>query len=895
MTNSHIKQSPFVGYAGFGGGATALALKSAASKTYIDDVFSNYVYRGDGSTQTITNNIDLSGEGGMVWIKRRNSSSDHQLYDTVRGTNKGLSSDSDAAVWDYGNGLTAFNSTGFTLGALGGANASGDDQMSWTFRKKKGFFDVQTWTGDTNTNQTVSHDLGCQPGCIIYKCTSTTSDWKVYHIGLNDPATYSLTLNGTGAEYGTMSDFGSTAPTTSAFTAGPNYNTNGETYVAYIYAGGYSPSEYSTLFADGNCLNITGNSDLDLDGDFTIEAFVYCTHPNNNDRQSIIGNDLSWTTNQFEIQINNPGSSQYYDFVTVWDYNTDSGAPVARCTGNSHVTGNVLRNQWNHVAVTRESGTIKIFVNGILSCTPVTSQTQTFYLGTGGTDTLIGKTMGGGSAEYFVGNISNLRVVKGQALYTKNFRIPEAALTTTSQGATASNVKLLCCNTSPATGSTVTPATISATGSPSASSLNSFMDADSFKFGEDQDKNIIACGKYVGLSEANNGPEINIGWEPQWVLIKKISGTASWQLFDTIRGIGSDANDMYLNPDNTLAETTTQNRLRTMPFGFKLDENDGDTNTGGQSFIYIAIRHIDGYVGKPAEAGTDVFTMDMGNGSTTLPTFDANFPVNLGLSKQPGNAFDSWYTNTWNMRRKYVYTNSSVEQQTDVSGTDIDKDWMKGYGTDWSSSYQSWMWKKCQGFDRTCYFGTGEAGLNILHNLGTTPQMIWVKRRSAASQWAVYHYGANGGVTPWEWSNVLDDTTAFADSSSQWNDTAPTSNDVTLGDHGQVNEVSNHYLMLLWASVEGISKVGYFSGNGSSQSITFGFQPRLLFIMGDNVGDQRWLFDSVNGFNTALKLNSSAATSSAVNGMISATSTGIDINGTDFNGASQKFVYYAHA
>ena len=85
------------------------------------------------------------------------------------------------------------------------------------------------------------YDFGdcCQPGCIIYKCTSTTSDWKVYHIGLNDPATYSLTLNGTGAEYGTMSDFGSTAPTTSAFTAGPNYNTNGETYVAYIYAGGY--------------------------------------------------------------------------------------------------------------------------------------------------------------------------------------------------------------------------------------------------------------------------------------------------------------------------------------------------------------------------------------------------------------------------------------------------------------------------------------------------------------------------------------------------------------------------------------------------------------------------------------------------------------------------------
>jgi hypothetical protein len=37
----------------------------------IEDVFSTYLYTGNGSTQTITNGIDLAGEGGLVWIKRR--------------------------------------------------------------------------------------------------------------------------------------------------------------------------------------------------------------------------------------------------------------------------------------------------------------------------------------------------------------------------------------------------------------------------------------------------------------------------------------------------------------------------------------------------------------------------------------------------------------------------------------------------------------------------------------------------------------------------------------------------------------------------------------------------------------------------------------------------------
>ena len=73
----------------------AKALQGAALATqpaYIEDVFSTYLYTGNSSTQTITNGIDLSTKGGLVWLKGRDQASDPCLFDTVRGATKRLQS-----------------------------------------------------------------------------------------------------------------------------------------------------------------------------------------------------------------------------------------------------------------------------------------------------------------------------------------------------------------------------------------------------------------------------------------------------------------------------------------------------------------------------------------------------------------------------------------------------------------------------------------------------------------------------------------------------------------------------------------------------------------------------------------------------------------------------------
>jgi hypothetical protein len=94
----------------------AAAGAAGGAGEYIEDVFSTYLYTGNGSTQTITNDIDLDGEGGLVWIKSR-AAGNHFLYDTSRGVNNYLKSNSTDAQTTLADSLTAFNTTGFSIGA----------------------------------------------------------------------------------------------------------------------------------------------------------------------------------------------------------------------------------------------------------------------------------------------------------------------------------------------------------------------------------------------------------------------------------------------------------------------------------------------------------------------------------------------------------------------------------------------------------------------------------------------------------------------------------------------------------------------------------------------------------------------------------------------------------
>jgi hypothetical protein len=207
------------------------------------------LYTGNGGTQTVSG---LAFEPDFVWLKGRSVGYSHQLYDQVRGAGKLLGSNSTSAEATVTDNLTAFTSTGFTLGNDAGTNQSSATYVGWawdagttTVSNTQGSitsqvranpsagFSVVTHTS-TGAAGTVGHGLGVQPLVVLTKVRSTTSNWE-WRTTVIDGSHDLLLLNTTGAKI----DSGAASPTSTVFTDVWN---NGETAVTYCFApvAGYS-------------------------------------------------------------------------------------------------------------------------------------------------------------------------------------------------------------------------------------------------------------------------------------------------------------------------------------------------------------------------------------------------------------------------------------------------------------------------------------------------------------------------------------------------------------------------------------------------------------------------------------------------------------------------------
>jgi hypothetical protein len=246
---------------------------------YIEEVFSTYLYTGTGADQTITNGIDLSTKGGMVWIKQRTIPSGtgyHFLYDSARGGGGGpgfafLNSNTTSANGTNSQTVSTFNSDGFSLGADSGGwgpNRSGSLEVSWTFRKQPKFFDVVTYTGNGST-QTITHALGVAPAVIILKKASASgTDWYYcYDIGASNYRI--MYLNSTSASssrsYLSTDILSAQASTTSFFLGSqPDTNDSGATFVAYLFAsnaGGFGLTGTDNVIS---CGSFSGSVEVNL-------------------------------------------------------------------------------------------------------------------------------------------------------------------------------------------------------------------------------------------------------------------------------------------------------------------------------------------------------------------------------------------------------------------------------------------------------------------------------------------------------------------------------------------------------------------------------------------------------------------------------------------------------
>ena len=239
--------------------------------TTIDDptlYFNTKLYSGNGGTQAISG---IGFAPNWVWIKSRGDTSWHRSLDVVRGATKEMYQNETSAENTEANGLTSFDSDGFSIGSNSGYNGNTVNFASWNWKaggsassnsngsitstvsaNTTAGFSIVSYTG-TGSTATIGHGLGSAPLITLIKQRSSggtgSGAWNfiTYQI---DGSSDELTLNGTGAK----ADRSITAPTSSVFSVDTSdeRNDNGQTYICYCFAEKKGYSKFGSYTGNGN-------------------------------------------------------------------------------------------------------------------------------------------------------------------------------------------------------------------------------------------------------------------------------------------------------------------------------------------------------------------------------------------------------------------------------------------------------------------------------------------------------------------------------------------------------------------------------------------------------------------------------------------------------------------
>lgn len=372
---------------------------------------------------------------------------------------------------------------------------------------------------------------------------------------------------------------------------------------------------------------------------------------------------------------------------------------------------------------------------------------------------------------------------------------------------------------------------------------------------------IIQAGSYVGNGSAS-GQAISLGFEPQYLMVKAVSSTGDWRIADTSRGMSVDRNVSVLMANLANAEGVGDFCIPTAT-GF-MTSTTSTANANGVTYIYLAIRRSN----KPPTSGTQVYNAiaRTGANSGSRVFTGVGFPPDMVLNSGRTNLSDgtmlvdrlrggSTSANTTKVLRAWL-TNA----ETDIAGLDFSAtmDGIKLFDdgqANWSNAaytYINHFFKRAKGFfDIVCWDQVSGGSATVPHSLGVIPEMIITKQRNGTRAWDTYHN---------DWPNHylrLNESSAPS-SSANFTEVTNTSFRAALSN-------SSNNVAYLFATLAGISKVGSYTGNGTSQTINCGFATGARFILvkrTDATGDW-YVWDSVRGIIAAndphLSLNTTAA------------------------------------
>lgn len=402
---------------------------------------------------------------------------------------------------------------------------------------------------------------------------------------------------------------------------------------------------------------------------------------------------------------------------------------------------------------------------------------------------------------------------------------------------------------------------------------------------------IIQCGSYTGNGSAT-GPIVNLGWEPQYLMIKNASGPGNWQIIDNMRGMPVGSADATLQANLTNAESSADYASPTAT-GFQVTSTSSEVNTSGSTYIYLAIRRPN----KPPTSGTEVFSLASGNTSGT--NISAGFPSDAVITKgKSSGTWPVWLSRLTTGKRNYLHSDSTdaeASAASDIFFFDLQNQFKQSWGNDPSITY---MFRRAPGFfDVVCYTGTGGAR-TVPHNLGVAPELIITKSRSGISNWYTLlsttsnyvNLASTAAATTGAIQNIYGNGSVYI---------APTIATYAVGPNFSSNATT--YVSYLFSTKPGISKVGSYTGNGTTQTINCGFAAGARFVLikrTDNTGDW-YVWDSARGIiagnDPHLSLNTTAA-EVTTDDSVDPDNTGFIVNqlaATNINVTSAEYIFLA--
>ena len=815
---------------------------NAGGATNVEDVFSTYLYDGNGSTQTITNGIAL-GDFGVGTSTEFDGVSDYLTKTFSAGTFGSGSKTFTFSAWFWWDGTTSETIFQFATFLISANQPAGN---------------ILTVSGYSNTYATI---FGAQTSAALNK-----NSWNhlLVSIDLSNTANRHVYINDASASsiYPTYSNtaigFDVSGVATVSSSSAPWTGKLAHVYLDYTYrdlsnsanrrlfidanGGSTSPSTLSALspvvyFPMTDAYAIGEN--LGTGGDFTVNGSPTIVQSGTEYISGVGEGGLVWIKKRtgaaghqlFDTE-RGVGQRLWTDTLNAQDLSTNTLTSF-NSTGFSIGGADIVNDAVGDLASWTFRKAPKFFDVVTYTGDGVAGRQISHNLGSK-PGFIIVKRTDTGNDPY---NYWRTAHIEGSTLTAMDLNTTSDASTTPwnlwSDASTATSAYAAAQQTD-AHFTVGSNASINGSGGSFVAYLFAHNDGDG-EFGPDGDADIIKCGSYTG--NESSPPEIDLGFEPQWVMIKR-TGVESWAIFDNMRGVVTGGNDAMLRANEPAVEYNAANQIEFTSTGFKLTTAGLNvTNTTG-TYIYIAIRRGT----KVPESADEVF--EAATRTAGLPSFEAPFAVDMGLVRKATTSLGGVYNASRLTGTKFLYTNGTDAEANDNGFVwDFMDGWANDGGT--SSTVISWMWKRApKFFDAVAYTGDGVAGRTVSHNLGVAPEMMWVKRRNTSRVWSIYHHAlGNEGILRFDNSDA-------GTGNLTWNSTDPSADEFTLGSQNTVNAASDTFIAYLFASLPGISKVGSYTGNGSSQTIDCGFTSGARFVLvkrSSNLTGDWFVWDTTRG------------------------------------------------